>query len=221
MRTSHCFTLEQLSVLLSGSGCDVLRGIGCKSIELRNEDVINSLNELCKTGALTSDGETFSMRDEIRPLIRALSEPSGYLYIRTPRTQAADLCCCFSDEILVCSRDSLVPELVRLKLTDSQGLCELVSRLLPENETELLPDETRAERFERERLSPSCYEEPIGADSPMLFNAERLDRDGGLLGSLRIIQMNLYTYIAFFDGKRTVRECYTAANTLRLFGRLL
>ncbi len=224
MRLSYCFTLNQLSVLLKGSGCSFLRGVGSRDVKLENHEVLSALNELSNMGILISDGEDFRLGDDARAVVEAIKNPDEYLFVRSSNSALVDLCCYYSDNLLICSyRDRYIPELVRINVTDEASLSEQLEEegYFFVNGEGLFPDENEAEDFESNEIQLSSYEEPIAPDSPLLFNAERIDPTGRIKASFKIIEMKLYSYIYYFDSSGLIRDRLTLANARNYFGRLV
>lgn len=211
MSAIYSFTQNQLKVLLDGSGYSEISGIALDNTVLDSTTVLNTLNELTNMGIIANDGNSFRMKDEIKQIVSRLGSSSGYAAIRSSDPYLPDKCCYKGEKLLVCCSRNRNENFVSAYFADADGLfrdlCD--EGYFPDSESDFPFDEDELEEYEKELFCDVIPDKPLGANSSVLFSAEYVSEDGAVQKYVRIVDYYFCTYIASFDGSKTVRELYS------------
>lgn len=211
MSAIYSFTQNQLKVLLDGSGYSEISGIALDNTVPDNATVLNTLNELTNMGIISNDGNSFRMKDEIKQIVLRLGSSSGYAAVRSSDPYLPDKCCYKGEKLLVCCSRNRNENFISAYFADADGLfrdlCD--EGYFPDSESDFPFDEDELEEYEKELFCDVIPDKPLGANSSVLFSAEYVSEDGAVQKYMRIVDYYFCTYIACFDGSKTVRELYS------------
>ena len=223
MERIYSFTYDQLKVLLLGCGYNKVAGLNIANTTLENEQALNALNELSKSGFIFSDGESFEVDSEIKRIISCLGESSGYMVVHSNSLSLPDKCLFLSDKVLMCSSRN----------NDKTHICAqyigyedvfgsfLDEGYVPAQDSDFVLDEAELVEYEKEIFLDYRPNDALSSSSSVLFSVEELSIDSQLLRYMRVVDYYFYTYIVYYDGENTTRELYSNENIKNYFEKMI
>lgn len=222
MEINYLLSSAQVKSLLVGMGYRRTVGLKIDDAIVDDQMMISSLNQLTNEGLINSDGENFSLQNDLRDIINQLGNATCFMGIRSKKKSLPDLCVFPGNKLLLCEQEKSSGVNFKFGFCSRNNLfkrfCE--EGYFPEFENCGSIDEDELEVFENEYLNLCDDLDPICEDSreSLFLFYTHLNENRRCF---KVINYFMYRYILLSDGEKNLRYLFTRENVEMLLLKFL
>ncbi|MCI6652983.1 MAG: hypothetical protein MSH11_06145 [Ruminococcus sp.] len=202
------FSKNDLAVMLHLCGYHKICGIDLDGIVIKDNVMLNVVNNLIKRRIMTTFDDKFVIMDYYREMIDIIGEADKFLIVKNRYLKDECLCCYVGKRILVCDLMPVSDDKLGLALIEKEEFQYIIDEYKGlDSEKDIFINSEELYDFDKMMIQP-CISNNFTMESPIVFSLEMYNNKGSRLAALLLIEHYLFYYIYYSKGDNEMRYPY-------------